>query len=533
MKMRYIYISTMLVATVFTSCHKDLDLAPANSTNAEAQYSTALGYKQALAKVYGSYSLISSTGVGNSDVYQPGLGGDQAPTDFIRGYWNMQELTTDEAVCAWNDPNLQSYHNFSWTSSNPLITAVYARCLFQITVCNEFIRESSDAKIAARGFTGAEATDIKHYRAEARFLRAYQYWVLADLFGNPPFVTEKDPIGKYIPPQIKRADLFNYIETELKEIDPELVAPRSNEYARADQAAAWALLARLYLNAETYIGTPKYTEAITYASKVIGAGYTLLDNYSNLFKSDNNLNNNEVILAIAYDAERSQNYGGTTFLINSAHANNDLTDLNDFGIPKGGWLGNRATKNLPMTFGDYTGNTDKRALFKSSGNIEVGSVLNFSNGLEVHKFSNITSDGLIPSSPNGVLANTDFPLFRLAEMYLTYIEAVKRGGTGGNTITALSYFNGLRYRAYGNTSGNVGSNYTLDDILNERQRELYWECFRRTDLIRFGKFTSSTYLWPWKGSVADGTGVDDHYKLFPIPSADRISNTNLKQNDGY
>lgn len=520
----------LLVAIAAMSCHKDLDRKPTNSNISDVQYSTPLGYKQVLAKVYGSYSLVSSTGVGNSDVNVPGIT-DAATTDFVRAWWNLQQLTTDEAKCAWNDANLQSFHNFSWTANNVLIHALYARSLFQITVCNEFIRESSDEKLESRGIRGADAEEIRNFRAEARFLRAFQYWVLMDLFGNPPFVTENDPIGKYIPPRITRANLFSYVESELKDIETLLVGARENEYGRADQAAAWALLARIYLNAEVYTGTARYSDAITYANKVINAGYTLEENYSHLFMADNDQNNSETILAIAYDATRSQNYGGTTFLICSAHGTN-VSDNNAHGIPGGGWLGNRATKNLPNTFGDFSGNADKRAKF-GLGSLEMNSVLDFNAGLGVTKFSNIqASDGTTPYSPNGVLVNTDFPLFRLAEMYLIYIESVKRGGAGGSESTALSYFNLLRERGFENNSGNVGS-ITLEDVFNERQRELYWEGFRRTDLIRFNRFTSGTYLWPWKAGVATGAGAADHYKLFPIPSAEIISNTNLIQNPGY
>jgi hypothetical protein len=522
-------LGCMAAAIVLSSCHKDLDLQPLNSNTAEKQYSTMAGYKQVLAKVYGSYSLVSSTGVGNSDINVPGIT-DAATTDFVRAYWNLQELTTDEAVCAWNDASLQSFHNLNWASSNVLIQALYARSLFQITVCNEFIRQSTDEKIAARGFKDADATEIRHFRAEARFLRAFQYWVLMDLFGRPPFVTENDPIGKYIPKQIERADLFNYVETELKAIDADLVAPRQNEYARADQAAAWALLARVYLNAKVYTGTERYTDAITYASKVIGAGYILKSDFKTLFMSDNDEANTEVILPIAYDATNSQNYGGTTFLVCSSHGTNP-PDNQAFGIPGGGWLGNRSTQNLPQVFGDYSGNADKRALF-GPGNLEVRDVLTFNDGVGVYKFNNITSGGATPPSPNGVLCSVDFPLFRLAEMYLVYAEAVLRGGTGGSSTTALQYFNALRTRGYGNTSGNLGS-ISLQDVLNERQRELYWEGFRRTDLIRYDQFTSGSYLWPWKGGVKDGRSVDAHYSLFPIPAAETIANPNLKQNQGY
>jgi hypothetical protein len=523
------YYSLLIAAACSTGCTKDLNRQPLNSNTSITQYSTPVGYKQALAKVYGSYSLVSSSGVGVSDVNVAGIS-DPATTDFLRAYWNMQELTTDEDVCAWNDGYLQNFHNINWTSNNIYINALYTRSLFQITVANEFLRNATDDAIKAHGFSAADQDNIRRYRAEARFLRAYQYWVLMDLFGNPPMVTENNPIGKYIPRQIKRADLFNFIESELKAIDGDLAAPRQNEYGRVDQAAAWALLARMYLNAEVYTGTKRYSDAITYSSRVIAAGYHLMDHYRDLFVSDNNVGNTEVILPIAYDATNSQNYGGTTFLICSAHGT-DPTDNKNFGIPAGGWLGNRSTKPLPQSFGDYSGSADKRALF-GTGTLEIADVLTFGDGLQVHKFSNLRKDGTTPYSPNGVLCDTDFPLFRLAEMYLVYAEAVLRGGNGGDATTALQYVNLLRERGYENANNDLGS-ITLTDILNERQRELYWEGFRRTDLIRYGRFTGSAYLWPWKGGIKDGTAVDAHFALFPIPATDLIANTNLTQNPGY
>ena len=510
--------------TLATSCKKVLDQSPTNSLTADDQYKDLNGYKQVLGKVYGSYSLVSSTGVSGFDVNVPGIT-DAGTTDFVRAYWNMQELTTDEAVCAWNDQYLQQFHNFTWNATNVYVGALYARSLFQITVCNEFLRQSTDDLLSSRGITGVDVTEVHHYRAEARFLRAYQYWVLMDLFGNPPMVTEADPIGKYIPKQIMRKDLFTFIESELKAIDGDLVAPRQNEYARADQAAAWALLARVYLNAEIYTGTAHYTDAVTYSQKVIDAGYTLMSDYQSLFLADNDVSNTETILPIAYDAVNSQNYGGTTFLICSAHGTNTEDDA-AAGIPGGGWLGNRATKNLPLVFTDTT---DKRAIF-GLGSLEINSVLNFNDGTGVSKFKNVNSDGTTPYSPNGVLTSTDFPLFRLAEMYLTYVEAAKRGG-GGSDATALQYYNALRHRA-GITSTDATS-ISLDDILKERQRELYWEGFRRTDLIRYGYYTSSSYVWPWKGGQAAGIGADKHYNLYPIPSTDVLTNTNLVQNAGY
>jgi hypothetical protein len=527
-KSLYSGVVAIFLIGALTSCTKNLNREPANTNTGAIQYSTVAGYKQVLAKVYGSYALISSSGTGASDINVAGIS-DVGETDFIRLLFNMQELTTDNAICAWNDPYLQPLHNLDIVSSNVYVAAMYDRSFFQITVANDFIRQSTDAAVAARGITGADAENIRQYRAEARFLRAYQYYVLMDLFGNPAFVTENDPVGDYIPKQISRADLFSYIESELKAIDTSLVAPHQNEYARADQAAEWALLARMYLNADVYLGAGNdhYTDAITYAGKVINAGYSLMPDFANLFKSDNNLNNPEIILPIPYDATDAQNYGGTTFLICSAH-NTNPTDDAAYGIPGGGWLGNRSTAPLPSVFTDAA---DGRALF-GPGTSSINSALDFTQGVEVYKYTNKTSTGTTPYSPNGVLCSTDFPLFRLAEMYLVYIEAVARGGSGGDAGTALNYFNLLRARAYGNANGNVTS-YTLPDILNERQKELYWECFRRTDLIRYGMFTGSTYLWPWKGGVQGGAAVDAHLNLLPLPATELNSNPSLVQNPGY
>jgi hypothetical protein len=522
-----IIIPAIIIITGTLSCNKDLDRTPTNAITSEIAFNSPAGYKQALAKVYGSFALTGGGGPGSTD-----LGGiDPGTSDFLRLYWCAQELTTDEAAIVWNDPGLPEFHNMNWTSSNVLLTGLYNRCMYQVTVANAFIRETAPETVAARGITGTEANNITQYRAEARFLRAFQYWVLMDLFANPPFATENDPIGSFLPPQISRANLFNFVESELRSIDSVMVAPRQNEYGRADRAAVWALLARMYLNAEVYLGanSGRYTDAITYSNRVITSGYTLSPNYQNLFLADNNVNNNEIILPINYDGVYTQNWGGTTFIINAAI--NANMNPPAFGVPNGGWGGMRSTRNLPLKFGDYTGNSDKRAMFAGS-TPEITDPLVFTQGLAVTKFKNVTSTGATARSANGTWTSTDFPLFRLGEMYLVYAEAVLRGGTGGSTATALQYVNTLRARAFGNNSNGFNA-LTLNDIIDERARELYWEAHRRTDLIRFNMFTSSTYLWPFKGGVREGRGVDPRYNVFPIPATDIIANPNLKQNAGY
>src|SRR5450432_590899 len=520
--------SLVVMAIIFLlGCSKDLNRYPSNTTTAGTVYSTAAGYKQALAKVYGSFALTSSTGPANSD-----LGGiDAGTSDFVRLLWDAQELSTDEGVCAWNDPGVPDFHNLNWNSGNVILNGLYSRSLYQITVANSFISNANDAAIAK--FTGDDATNIKYYRAEARFLRAYQYSILMDLFAKPPFTTEKSPIGTaFLPPQISRSDLFSYIESELLSLDSAnaMVAAQKNEYGRADQACVWALLARIYLNAEVYTGTARYSDAITYALKVINAGYTLLPKYQNLFLADNNLNNTEQLLSINYDGQNTQNYGGTTFIINAAIGGKMTPAI--FGVPGGGWGGNRITSNIPDLFPSVTGSGDSRALFYTNGqSLAINSIATFTDGLAVTKFQNITSTGATPPNAS-VFSSTDFPLFRLAEMYLIYAEAVLRGGTGGTMAQAVSYFNLIRERAYGNNSGDV-TTIDLQTILDERGRELYWECQRRSDLIRYGLFTSQAYLWPWKGGVSSGTGVDAKFNIFPLPSVDLNANPNLVQNTGY
>lgn len=508
------------------ACKKeDLNVLPTNDVTDQAVYSTPAGYKQSLVKLYASYALTSSTGSDNSD-----LGGiDAGFSDFFRLFWTSQELTTDEAICAWGDTGIPDLNKGQWAADNVFLKGLYARSIYQITVCNEFLRESTPEKLAGRNITGADAANVAKYRAEARFLRAFQYWVLLDGFGNPPFITENDQIGKVAPTQISRKDLFNYVESELKAIEPDLAEPKTNEYGRADRGADWALLARLYLNAEVYSGTARYTDAVTYSSKVINSAYSLKSNYAGLFMADNDKNNPETILSINYDGNRGTNYGGTTFLINAA-LNGDMNPAS-FGVPNGGWVGNRTRQNLPNVFADPSGNTDKRAMFfGTKANVEDVGV--FTDGLRVTKFKNVTSTGATPGSLNGTFSSLDFPLFRLAEQYLIYGEAVSRGGTGGSIGQAITYVNLLRQRAYGNASGNVTSINT-NFFLDENARELYWEAHRRTDLIRFGKFTSGDYLWPFKGGAKAGSALQASRNLFPIPAADLIANPNLTQNPGY
>jgi hypothetical protein len=527
-----------LLAVGLISCNKNKIISPNDQVTATQVYSTPAGYLQALAKVYGSFALTGNTGPsGNPDIQ----GIDEGTSDFYRLYWCAEELPTDEAVIDYGDPGVQDLHNMIWSSSNAILKGLYYRSLYQITLCNDFIRQSTDAELSARGITGNDATNVRYYRAEARFLRAYQYWVLMDLFANPPFVTDANAVGSVIPPQTTRAALFTYVESELKAIDPLLVAPMKNAYGRADQATAWALLARVYLNAQVYTGTARYTDAITYSQKVIKAGYSLINNFDNLFLADNNLNTSENIFTINYDGLKTQGYGGTQFLTHAAVGGS--MPVKKFGID-GGYAGSRTTSNIISLFPTpptqdtsnfpNNGNPDKRAQFWYPGqSLTINNVTSFTDGIGVNKFRNVTSTG--NGGSNLTYSDVDMPLFRLSEQYLIYAESVLRGGTGGDAGTALDYINIIRTRAYaGSAAGNITQGQlTTDFILDERARELFWEGFRRTDLIRYGEFTTGTYLWPFKGGIKVGTGVAAFRNIYALPDADVAANPNLKQNSGY
>lgn len=523
---RYKFVSFAIIALfAVNACVKDLDVLPSDpkKITSATLYDDPASWKMVLAKCYAGLAVSGQQGpAGQPDISDI----DEGFSTYYRQLWCATELPTDEAVIGWNDAGLKDYHNQNWGSSNPFITAMYNRIYYQITLLNEYIR-SVNARID--GLPDNLKTEVTMYRAEARFLRAFSYWHALDMFGSVPFVTEADPIGAFMPAQTSKAELFNYIEAELLAIDADLAEPMTNEYGRVDKAAAWTLLAKLYLNAEVYIGTPKYTECIANCAKVAATSYSLDPIYKEMFGADNNLSP-EIIFPVTFDGNSTRTWGGMTFVIHAAVGGS--MSAASFGIDNG-WGGTRATKAFVEKFADISGNTDSRALFYIDGqSLEINDVSTFTDGYAVRKFSNITSQGAAGS--NATFPDTDYPVFRLADVYLMYAEAVLRGGTGGSPLQALDYVNAIRERAYGNTNGNVtGNELTLDFILDERARELYWEGHRRTDLIRYGLLTGGNYLWPWKGGVAQGQATDAKYNILPIPASDLGANPTLTPTPGY
>ncbi len=513
------------ILLIGTSCSKDLDTKPLDKDviTAASVFDDPENYDYILAKLYAGLAISGQEGpAGMADI----SGIDEGFGQYLRGYWYHQEFPTEEAVVGWNDQTIKDFHYQSWGSSDVFITAFYYRIFYQIAACNEFIRETTEEKLNDRNVSGDLRTKIGFYRAEARWLRALSYWHAMDLFANVPFVTEEDEVGFFFPPQSNRASLFAYIESELLELENIMIDARANEFGRADKGAAWMLLAKIYLNAEVYIGQPKYDQCITYCNKIINAGYTLVPEYKNLFVADNGpAYNNEVIFSVNFDGIYTTTYGGTDFIIHAA-IGGEMTP-SDYGV-SGGWGGLRTTSALVDKFPDATGTADKRAMFFTTDQtLEIDDIADFQQGYAISKWTNKTMNGDDGSSLEFV--DTDFPMFRLADVYLMYAEATHKGGAGGNQGDALTYVNNLRTRAGATTVNSID----LAFILDERARELYWECHRRTDLIRYGLFTSDTYVWPWKGKVQDGIGTADKYNLFPIPASDLTANPNLVQNPGY
>ena len=519
--MKKYIITGLALAFSLTSCLKDLDQDPSidpDSIN-ESSVQNNLDYaKQTLAKVYASLALTGQKGPSDSPDIQ---GLDEGTTQFSRLLFYHQELPTDEAVVAWSDPGVPDFHNMNWTSSNGITEAMYYRLAQTVSFANAFIVNNQNSSFE----------EMKKYGvAEARFVRAYAYYYLMDLFGDTAITTDvKEKLTEK--EKATRKQVFEFIEKELKEIEADLKEPRTNEYGRVDKAAAWALLSRLYLNAKVYTGTERYADCLTYAEKAISSGYSLAPKYSQLFLADNDTNGaeKENIFTINFDGLRSQTWAGTTFLIHAAIGGSMKKE--DFGV-NGGWAGIRATAGLVDKFAGSgtppTSWTDKRAMFYTDGQeYEINDITKFVQGYAITKFKNVTSAGKAGKDPSGNYADTDLALIRLAEVYLNAAEAAL---ATGDSAKALQYVNLLRTRAGAPTLTSI----TMDNILDERARELYWEGFRRTDLIRHGKFTTASYLWPFKGGVKDGRAVEDFRNLYPIPQNIVLNSEGvIKQNKGY
>lgn len=534
------FLTFLFISSVFIGCTDDLDVTPSDPLRLDADefYSQPDAYKSALAGVYGNLSLTGTNGAESSN-----LGGiDAGFSQYGRVVWYLNTLTTDEAIWSYeggNDIGVRELQRNIWDPTNPFFRGMFSRGMLQVALVNEFLRQSTPDKLNSRGISAAEQAEIQDYRNEVRVLRALAYYHLMDLFGKAAFNTENDPVG-VTGQEYNRQQLFAYIESELLEVLPALKAPRTNQQGRLDQGMARMILAKIYLNAEVYIGQNRYADCMTQCSALISGGYVLENNYLDNFKADNDTST-EMIFAIQSDGILTQNYGPTTVMINGSVGSLEQNGVS-LGVGAGGWGGAiRLRKQFVEKFNGVDFEYDARKTISGGGprSLEINNVTSQSQGYILAKYSNISSTG-IPGS-NTTFVNTDFPLFRLGDVYLMYAEAQMRndGATNGSSTTnassqSMTYINALRERANGGNFANVSQGQvTLDFILDERARELHWESHRRQDLIRFNKYTGGNYNWAWKGNGSNGIAIPAHFNVFPLHPSTLSSNTNLTQNPGY
>lgn len=522
---------------MITSCVDDLNVTPQDPDTILAGNleDDPVYMKEVLGKIYASFIIAGQGANGGADI----SASDENFFTTMRALWNLQEITTDEAICAWGDVGIADLNTQTWSPSNPFLTALYQRLGLSITYANDYIR-------LTEGNTDA---DVMRYNAEARYLRALAYYWFMDLFGNPPFTTEEDGVGKFYPEQIQRAELFDYVVSELKDIEDQLSEPGTTT-TQATKAAAWMLLARVYLNAEVFTGTAHWDDCKTYCDMVISSGqYSLAENYRQNFSADNDgLSNPEMIFAWEQDGENTQGYVGTTFIIESCSDATYIRAEDYHGLTSNtNWNGNRARKEFmnilvdtlatyggPIDINDveFSQAKDKRIYLKMKKSLDIPSASSSGDyGIGVYKFTANNTDGSQAANYNPAYASTDFPIFRLADAYLMRAESLFNMG---DAAAAVSDINIIRERAYGNTDGNITADeLTSDFILDERAREFYYEAQRRTDLVRFGQFTDGSYTWQWKGGTFDGIATSSHLDIFPIPGDEVSANLNIQQNSGY
>ena len=570
MKLKNILYSMMMgtaVLTGTTSCVSDLDQYPHTETTSKDVYTSLANYEAVLGKIYAAM-VTSGQGKGGDNKDMSSVLNKGAGFDYMRMFINMQECGTDEFASTWlTGEQTTGLTYLSWDANDAWVSDMYYRIYYNIALCNEFLRNANSAN-----FSGADAEKMKEYKAEVRFMRALFYYHALDFYRNIPMVTENDPVGSYIPPRYTPQQTFDYIESELKDCVGDMLPASTCPYGQASQGAAYTLLAKLYLNSEVYTGVAKYAECKEACEKVMDMGYSLESDYSKLFNADNDKRTNEIIFALPVSAEHIVSWGSSTYLVcGQVSLSNANQNVADYGVTAG-WsefrLRPEFVDKFTQTDIDGGDDGDKRCKFFTNGQSkDISSMTTETAGYLSEKWSNLKDDGITAASNTADAGvETDFPLFRLADVYLMYAECVVRckdandkpldwdpwnGGININDQTviesrkkgAIYWINLLRERAYGkdenrNPRGQVWKeNFSskeafLQFILDERARELYHEGYRRTDLIRYGQFTTNKYIWQWKGGVHDGQAVDSKYNIYPIPNTELTANPNL-HNDNY
>lgn len=544
------------VLTSATSCISDLDQYPQTETTSKDVYTSLANYESVLGKIYASM-VTSGQGKGGDNKDMESVLNGGSGFDYMRMFINLQECGTDEFASTWlTGEQTTGLTYLTWDANDAWVSDMYYRIYYNIALCNEFLRNAN-----AASFTGEDEVKMKEYKAEVRFMRALFYYHALDLYRNIPMVTENDPVGSFIPPRFTPQQTFDYIESELKDCVNDLLPASTCPYGQASQGAAYTLLAKLYLNSEVYTGVAKYAECKEACEQVMNMGYSLESDYSKLFNADNDKRTNEIIFALPVSATHTVSWGSSTYMVcGQLSMSNANQTPGDFGATSG-WSEFRLRPEFVDKFEEsdiYSqgedAKGDERAKFFTNGQSkDVTSMTDETAGYLSEKWSNKKDDGTDASNTGNDGADTDYPLFRLSDVYLMYAECVARikgtnwddwnGGTDASDPAviasrkkgAIYWINLVRERAGASdvwSSNFADDNALLQFILDERARELYHEGYRRTDLIRFGQFTTNKYIWQWKGGTHDGQAVDSKYNIYPIPNTELTANPNL-HNDNY
>jgi hypothetical protein len=538
-------ICILAVVAGCASCVNDLDTLPLNVTDPVSEYvygADEEGYLSGLTRLYFQFVTNDLTDLQSMD------GG---ASELIRAFWSVQETTADAVKCSWeNDAWVRALNTNTWSDvQNDALYAVYVRTLQGVAFVNEYLRQTTPDRLAGRGVDAMLAASIEGFRAEARFIRAYLYWMALDCFGSVPFTTEQSPFGgTFFPEQASRTDIYDFCISELSYLmsaESPMPEARSN-YPRADKGSAAGLLARMYLNSKVYTGVERWEEAKSVCEDIFRMGYSLSQEYSSLFRGDNGENQmarGEMLWSVSYDAQKTRSYGGTSYLLSATLASTDITDTSRPNGQRNGWAGLRVPFEYVERYfdvgsrdydtGEYEVADRRGEVFYIKGRQESmeGALYSFMNGWSCLKFNNIpygqTDESFLPVSAVKDFSDVDFPMIRLAEIYLIYAEACMHLGLQS---LALPLVGELSERAGVLAPAEI----TEDFLVSERARELMWEGHRRTDLIRYGLYNTSEYLWPYKGGDAyEGQSFPEYKCIFPIPPTELATNANLRQNPGY
>lgn len=563
---KYFMGMALLSLTGLASCVGDLDQVPNDpNTITPNNFSENPEYlSQVMGKCYSSLAVSGQGGPGGSSDIS---GLDGGTSNWSRVIFMLNEFTTDEVSWIWPDVGVFDLCTSTWGTSNGNLFGAYGRFYTHIAVCNDFIRGYKD------GLFGSDP-NAEQFVREARALRDLSYYYVIDFFGNATRAWDDMAYGD-VPQQVTRTELFNLVVADLEDVLANF--QDSGVYGRVGIDGVEALLCRYYLNAEVFTGTAMYDKCWDHAKNIIarhkGSGFQnsgLANDYLALFCGNNDMfapggslkAQNEILWTIPFENPYTQSYGGTMFLIAAATSAKSMPTVL-YGL-NADWSCMHAREQFADKFNfvdgvsddgrTYLWCTEKQGFTKANDEFSV-----FTSGYAAVKFTNCKADaatGVMPRNTyqdpddaeaftfnwagvpevNGLpkqtddFPNTDFPIIRLADVYLMAAECALRGA--GSQTEGLEYVNYIRSRA--GVTPWAAVNYNLDNLLDERSRELYWENTRRTDLVRFGKFAGSSYNWAWKNNIREGSSIPEYMNLFPLPS-DVVATygSNMKQNPGY